>query len=59
MSKKKYVYKLPHGWFKGEIKETDIICTIDTGIAMWHTLILELADDNKIIEREREDSYQE
>lgn len=56
MSKKTiYEFKLGHGWFKGHKKETDVICTIDSGIAMWHTLILEeLADTNKIIERERE-----
>ena len=59
MSKKTiYEFKLGHGWFKGHKKETDVICTIDSGIAMWHTLILEeLADTNKIIEREREREF--
>jgi hypothetical protein len=39
----------------GGCKETDVICTIDSGIAMWHTLILEeLVETNEIIERERE-----
>lgn len=55
MNKKYYVFKLAHGWFGGGCKETDVICTIDSGIAMWHTLILEeLVETNEIIERERE-----
>ncbi len=59
MSKKYYEFKLGHGWFKGHKKETDVICCIDSGIHMWHTLILEeLADTNEIIERKRESSYQ-
>ena len=59
--KKIYEYKLAHGWFKGHKKETDVICTIDSGVAMWHTLILEEFDEpNQITQRERErDSYQE
>lgn len=55
MNKKYYVFKLAHGWFGGGCKETDVICTIDSGISMWHTLILEeLVETNEIIERERE-----
>jgi len=42
----------------GGCKETDVICTIDSGIAMWHTLILEeLVETNEIIEREREREF--
>ena len=53
------VAKLPHGWFKGYKKETDVICTIDSGVAMWHTLILEEFDEpNQLTQRER-DSYKE
>ena len=49
------VAKLPHGWFKGYKKETDVICTIDSGVAMWHTLILEEFDEpNQLTQRERE-----
>lgn len=36
-----YEFKLAHGWYGGGCKPTDVICTIDSGIAMWHTLILE------------------
>ena len=44
----------------GGCKETDVICTIDSGIAMWHTLILEdLVETNEIIEREREKVVEE
>ena len=51
--------KLPHGWFKGFIKEKDIIDTIDATIQYWHILIVEeLADGNEITQRER-DSYSE
>jgi len=32
---------------RGGLKETDIICTIDAGIAMWHTLILEVEEDGR------------
>ena len=53
--KRIFEFKLGHGWFGGHKKETDVICTIDSGISMWHTLILEeLADDNEITQRERE-----
>ena len=34
-----YEVKIGHGWNKGHIKEKDIICTIDSGISKWHTLI--------------------
>ena len=52
--KRIFEFKLGHGWFGGHKKETDVICTIDSGISMWHTLILEeLADDNEITQRER------
>lgn len=46
--------KLPHGWFKGKYKETDIIDTIETSIGRWDIVIIELEEPNKIIERERE-----
>lgn len=53
MSKKYYEFKPGHGWFGGGCKQTDVICTIDSGIAMWHTLIMEeLVETNEIIERE-------
>lgn len=40
---------------RGGCKETDVICTIDSGIDKWHTLIMEeLVETNEIIERERE-----
>ena len=49
--KKFYQFKLPHGWFGGGWKETDVICTIDAGVSMWHTLIMEeLVESNEIIE---------
>lgn len=39
----------------GGCKQTDVICTIDSGISKWHTLIMEeLVETNEIIERERE-----
>ena len=60
MDRKIEVLKLPHGWFNGYQKETDVIDTIDATIMYLHILIVEkLADTNKIIERERESSYQE
>lgn len=53
-NKKYYEFKLAHGWFGGGCKETDVICTIDSGIAMWHTLILEeLVETNEITQRDR------
>lgn len=51
MNKEIYVIKLPHGWFKGKIKMTDIIDTIDAGINNWHTLI---GETNETPQRERE-----
>lgn len=42
--------KLPHGWFKGKFKETDIIDTIEGSIGRWDIVIVET---NEIIERER------
>lgn len=53
--KKKYFeYKLGHGWFDGYMKQTDVISTIDSGVANWHILIAEKFDDvNELIERER------
>ena len=38
----------------GGCKPTDIICTIDSGIAMWHTLILEETIDEQPIDRNAE-----
>lgn len=46
--------KLPHGWFKGKIKETDIIDTIIGSVARWDIVIVET---NEIIEREREREF--
>lgn len=43
--------KLPHGWFGGYMKETDIIDTIESSIGRWDIVIVET---NKITERERE-----
>ena len=58
-NKKYYEFKLAHGWFGGHIKETDVICTIDSGISMWHTLIIEKYEEtNEITQRERESTYQ-
>lgn len=58
MSKKYYEFKLAHGWYGGGCKETDVICTIDSGIGMWHILIVEeLVEANEITQRERESSY--
>lgn len=37
-----YEVKVGHGWNKGHIKEKDIICTIDSGISKWHTLLGEM-----------------
>ena len=43
---------------KGKLTEADIIDTIESSIGRYDIALLELADDNKIIEREREsDSY--
>lgn len=46
------VVKLPHGWFRGEMKEKDVIDTIDASVMNWHILLVEYT--NKLIERERE-----
>lgn len=40
---------------RGGCKSTDIICTIDSGIAMWHTLILEETIDEQPIDRNAEE----
>lgn len=37
--KKYYEVKIPHGWNKGWCKQKDIICTTDSGIDKWHTLL--------------------
>lgn len=37
-----YEVKIGHGWNKGHIKEKDVICTIDSGIDKWHTLLGEM-----------------
>lgn len=50
--------KQGHGWFGGYIRETDVISCVDSGMWKWHILLVELADSNEIIERERESSYQ-
>ena len=49
------VAKLPHGWFKGYMKQTDVIDTIESSIGRWDIVIVE---PNGTIERER-DSYKE
>lgn len=36
------IVKLPHGYFKGGIYETDYAPTIDTEVGNWHTLIGEI-----------------
>lgn len=46
--------KQGHGWFGGYIRETDVISCVDSGMWKWHILLVELADSNEIIERERE-----
>ena len=39
----------------GGCKETDVICTIDSGVSMWHTLIMEkYVETNQLTQRERE-----
>ena len=45
------VAKLPHGWFKGYMKQADIIDTIESSIGRWDIVIVE---PNGTIERERE-----
>ena len=53
--KKIFEVKPGHGWFGGYFKQTDVISTIDSGMAKWHILIGELFDNtNELIERERE-----
>ena len=54
MSKRIMVAKLPHGWYRGKLIETDIIDAIVSSIGRYDIALVELADDNKIIERERE-----
>ena len=51
---KTIIAKLPHGWFPGKMKETDIIDTIESSIGRWDVVIVELADTNEITQRERE-----
>ena len=46
--------KIGHGWFNGYARETDTISTIDSGMSKWHILLVELAEDNEITQRERE-----
>lgn len=56
--KKIFEVKPGHGWFGGYLKQTDVISTIDSGMAKWHILVAEMFDDmNELIERERESSY--
>lgn len=49
--------KLPHGWYKGKLTETDIIDTIESSIGRYDIALVELADDNELTQRERESSY--
>ena len=55
--KRIFELKNGHGWFGGYIRETDVISCVDSGVWKWHILIVELAESNKLIERES--SYQE
>ena len=48
------VAKLPHGWYKGKIRETNIIDTIESSIGRYDIALVELAEDNEITQRERE-----
>lgn len=45
--------KMGHGWFGGYARETDVISTVDSGMSKWHILLVELADNNEIPQRER------
>lgn len=45
--------KLPHGWYKGKLIETDIIDTIESSIGRYDIALVELANDNEITQRER------
>lgn len=45
--------KLPHGWFKGKLKEVDVIDTIDATIMYWLTLIVEEVSNTELIKAER------
>ena len=49
--------KLPHGWFKGKLKEVDVIDTIDATIMYWHTLIVEEVSNTELIKAEREREF--
>ena len=51
---KTLIAKLPHGWYKGKLKETDVIDTIESSIGRYDIAIVELAEDNEITQRERE-----
>ena len=55
---KTLIAKLPHGWYKGKLKETDVIDTIESSIGRYDIAIVELAEDNEITQRERESTYQ-
>lgn len=49
--------KLPHGWYKGKLIETDIIDTIESSIGRYDIALVELADGNELTQRERESTY--
>lgn len=40
--KRYFVLRPAHGFYGGGVIETDIISTIDAGVAKWHTLIIEM-----------------
>ena len=48
------VAKLPHGWYKGKLRDTDIIDTIESSIGRYDIALVELADGNELTQRERE-----
>lgn len=47
MEKRYQIIKPAHGYYKGEVLDTDIAPTIDTGIGKWHTLIGESMEEIK------------
>lgn len=56
--KKIKTLQLPHGWFKGRVGGGDIINTIDATIMYWHTLIVEIEDnENETREIDRNDQF--
>jgi len=52
--KKIKVLKLPHGYFRGYIKDAEIIDTIESSIGRYDIAIVELVASNELTQRERE-----